>query len=90
MVYPKFCIYLVIVGWQLIEKLFNPVFLSRTVNVRDLLLWQAGKIQLDLTRRNAEFRPRDTQAPSTSSVLWLLFYLRSHLRKKKRSRYIRL
>jgi len=59
-VHPEFCAYLIVVGWQLIEKLFDSVFLSRAVNVRDLLLWQAGEIQLDLMGRNAEFRPRDT------------------------------
>lgn len=34
--------------WQLVQKLFNPVFLSRAVNIRDLFLWQAGKVELNL------------------------------------------
>lgn len=51
-------------GRQLIEKLFNPVLLSRAVNIRDLLLWQAGKIQLYLHRRNgkSDQEKRSTQA----------------------------
>lgn len=36
--------------WQLVQKLFNPVFLSGAVNVRDLVLWQASKVKLDLWR----------------------------------------
>lgn len=35
--------------WQLIEKLSDPVFLSWAVDVRHLLLWQAGEVDLDLT-----------------------------------------
>lgn len=83
MVHPKICIYLIIMGWQLIEKLFNSMFLSRAVNIRDLLLWQAGKIQLDLTRRNAEFRSRGAHHPCITSFLQLLFYVRSPLGRKK-------
>lgn len=69
-------------GWELIEKLFNSVFFTRAVNIRDLLLRQAGEIQLDLTGRNTEMSLRDTHHPRAASVLWLLFYLRSHLRRK--------
>lgn len=34
--------------WQLVQKLFNPVFLSGAVHVRDLVLRQASKVKLDL------------------------------------------
>ena len=43
-------IYLIIVGWQLIQKLLDSVFLSRTVNVRDLLPRQTSKVELHLNR----------------------------------------
>lgn len=43
-------LYLVIMWWQLVQKLFNPVFLSGAVNVRDLVLRQASKVKLDLWR----------------------------------------
>lgn len=33
---------------QLVQKLFNPVFLSGAVHVRDLVLRQASKVKLDL------------------------------------------
>lgn len=34
--------------WQLVQKLFNPVFLSGAVHIRDLVLRQASKVKLDL------------------------------------------
>lgn len=36
-------------GWKLVEELLDPELLSGTVDVGDLLLGQAGEIQLDLT-----------------------------------------
>lgn len=36
---------------QLVQELFNPVFLPRAVNIRNLFLWQACEIELDLWRQ---------------------------------------
>lgn len=85
---PKFSIYLIIMGWQLIQKLFNSVFLSRAVNIRDLLLWQAGEIQLDLTGRNTEFSLRDTHHPSTASSFSYCF-ISGLIEEGRKLRYIR-
>lgn len=43
------CPHLIIVGGKLVEELLDSELLSRTVHVGDLLLRQAGEIQLDLT-----------------------------------------
>lgn len=40
--------YLVVMRWQLIEELSNPVLLSRAVHIWHLFLWQTGEIHLDL------------------------------------------
>lgn len=45
----KGALYLIVMWWQLIKELSDPVFLSWAVDIRHLLLWQAGKVDLDLT-----------------------------------------
>lgn len=40
--------YLIVMGRQLIQELFDAVFLSWAVNVGNLILRQAGEVQLDL------------------------------------------
>lgn len=45
------CSHLVVVGWKLIEELLDSELLSGAVHVGDLLLGQAGEIQLDLADR---------------------------------------
>lgn len=43
--------YLIVMRRQLIQELFDSELLSGTVNIRDLVLWQTGEVQLDLDHR---------------------------------------
>lgn len=74
-------------GWQLIEKLFNSVFLSRAVNVRDLLFWQAGEIQLDLPRRKQ--RSDKGHVTHALQVSFSSCFISGPMREGRRLRYIR-
>lgn len=40
--------YLVVMWWQLVQELSDPVLLSRAVDIWHLFLWQTGEIHLDL------------------------------------------
>lgn len=41
-------LYLIVMWWQLVQQLFDAIFLSRAVNVRDLLFWQGIIILMHL------------------------------------------
>lgn len=43
-------------GRQLIQELFDAVFLSWAVNIGNLILWQTGEVQLDLQSRQGELK----------------------------------
>lgn len=53
-----FSSYLIVMWWQLIEKLSDPVFFSRTVDIWHLLLWQAWKVDLNLMGKEGKQRVR--------------------------------
>lgn len=75
-------------GWQLIEELFNSVFLSRAVDVRDLLFRQAGEIQLDLPRRKQR-SDRGTHVTHALQVSFSSRFTSGPIYEGKRLRYIR-
>ena len=45
---PSHYLYLIVMWWQLVEELSDPVLLSGAVDVRHLFLWQTGEIHLHL------------------------------------------
>lgn len=50
--------YLTVVGWELVQQLFDAVSLPRTVHIRHPVLWQAAKILVNLCAETSVFISR--------------------------------
>lgn len=66
--------YLIVVRRQLMEQLFDAVFLSRAVHIGHLVLWQGAVVLMNLSRRHSDVEQKHTckMITSCSQLLLLL------------------
>lgn len=51
---PRLARYLTVVGWKLVQQLFDPVSLSKAVHIRHSVLRQAAKVLVHLSGHREE------------------------------------
>lgn len=51
--------YLTVVGWKLVQQLFDPVSLPKAVHIRHSVLWQAAEVLVHLSGHREELLHQD-------------------------------